>query len=260
MCFGCVPKTIDNDVGVIDKSFGFDTAVGEAEKAIVSAVVEARSTPNGIGVVQLMGRHAGYIATSATLASRQVDMCLIPEVPFRLGDVVKHLELLLKHQKHAVIVVAEGAGSDMLQATEPVRKDESGNVLLPEIGLFLRDEIRKHFTRLGINVSLKYHDPSYMIRSVPASSSDSIYCSILAQNAVHGTMAGYTGFTSACVNNRTCFLPISIITRSSPSTLNPNGRTWERVMLLTQQPHWRTGLTPKAPTSAATATKGSSSK
>ena len=234
-----IPKTIDNDIGVIDRSFGFNTAVAEARKAIQSAVVEASCAPRGLGIVQLMGRHAGYISAHATLASRQVDLCLIPEVPFPLhGElgVLKLVEQIIDRQGYGVIVVAEGAGSDLFK--ESGETDESGNAKLPEIGKYLQQHIQQHFKSLKKDVSIKYHDPSYMIRSVPADAGDSVYCMTLAQNAVHGCMAGYTGFTSGLVNNRTVMLPIPAITVTSPSYLNPDGRTWERVVSLTHQPMW----------------------
>lgn len=238
-----IPKTIDNDIGVIDRSFGFNTAVNEARKAIQSAVIEAQCAPFGLGIVQLMGRHAGYISAHATLASRQVDICLIPEVPFPLhGElgVLQLVESLLDRQGHGVIVVAEGAGADLFK--ESTDRDESGNLRLPEIGKFLQHEIDKHFKKVGKTVSIKYHDPSYMIRSVPADAGDSVYCMTLAQNAVHGAMAGFTGFTSGLVNNRTVLLPIPSITATSPSYLNPEGRTWERVVSLTHQPMWEKSI------------------
>ena len=234
-----IPKTIDNDIGVIDRSFGFNTAVAEARKAIQSAVVEASCAPHGLGIVQLMGRHAGYISAHATLASRQVDLCLIPEVPFPLHGplgVLSLVEEILDRQGYGVIVVAEGAGSDLFQQTD--EKDEGGNLKLPEIGKFLQQHIAQHFKQRNKDVSIKYHDPSYMIRSVPADAGDSVYCMTLAQNAVHGCMAGFTGFTSGLVNNRTVLLPIPAITATSPSYLNPDGRTWERVVSLTHQPMW----------------------
>jgi len=236
MTVACVPKTIDNDIGVIDRSFGFNTAVAEARKAIQSAVVEASCAPNGLGIVQLMGRHAGYIAAHATLASRQVDLCLIPEIPFPLDGptgVLSLTEGILKRQGYGVIVVAEGAGADLLQCTGT---DESGNKKLPEIGKFLQAEIAKHFASKKLDVSIKYHDPSYMIRSISADAGDSVYCMTLAQNCVHGAMSGFTGFTSGLVNNRTVLIPISVITATSPSYLSPYGRTWERVISLTHQP------------------------
>eukprot|EP00823_Brevimastigomonas_motovehiculus_P006159 TRINITY_DN4961_c0_g1_i1.p1 TRINITY_DN4961_c0_g1~~TRINITY_DN4961_c0_g1_i1.p1 ORF type:complete len:520 (+),score=72.82 TRINITY_DN4961_c0_g1_i1:18-1577(+) len=233
----CIPKTIDNDIGIIDRSFGFDTAVAEAEKAVMSAVVEAKCSPNGIGIVLLMGRHAGFIAAHATLSSNQVDLCLIPEVPFELEGprgILGHIENVVNKEGHAVIVVAEGAGKDIIKSTG--MKDESGNPVLPEIGLFLKEAIRQHFKKKKKSVAIKYHDPSYMIRSVRANAADSIYCTVLAANAVHGAMAGYTGFTSATVNNRSVFIPIPLLVSASPCFLNPHGRTWERVLSSTQQP------------------------
>jgi 6-phosphofructokinase 1 len=161
MTVACVPKTIDNDIGVIDRSFGFNTCVNEARRAIHSAVVEASCAPNGLGIVQLMGRHAGFISAHATLASRQVDLCLIPEETFPLHGphgVLALTEQILARQGYGVIVVAEGAGQDLLPTTGV---DESGNKKLPEIGKFLQSEIAKHFASKKMDVSIKYHDPSY---------------------------------------------------------------------------------------------------
>ena len=181
-----IPKTIDNDIGVIDRSFGFNTAVAEARKAIQSAVVEASCAPRGLGIVQLMGRHAGYISAHATLASRQVDLCLIPEVPFPLqGElgVLRLVEQIIDRQGYGVIVVAEGAGGELLKETGET--DESGNAKLPEIGKWLQTQIQQHFKRLKKDVSIKYHDPSYMIRSVPADAGDSVYWSVLSRYNAH---------------------------------------------------------------------------
>lgn len=220
-----IPKTIDNDIALIDKSFGFETAVGEATKAIISADVEARCTPYGIGLVKLMGRCAGFIAAHATLAARNVDLCLVPEVKFSLdgpNGIFAYIESQLKKNGHCVIVVAEGAGQDILKSST-TEKDASGNPRLPPIGTYLKSEIAKYFEG-KIPVSIKYNDPSYMIRSVPACPSDSTYCMILAQNAVHGAMAGYTGFSSALVNNRSVMIPLHLIAATSPVSMNPIGR------------------------------------
>jgi len=234
----CIPKTIDNDIGVIDRSFGFNTAVAEARKAISSVVLESQCSPNGIGVVKLMGRHAGYIATHATLASGQVDVCLIPEVPFHLhgkNGLLSHLHRVLKKQGSAVVVVAEGAGEDLVSTGE---RDESGNVKLGDIGHFISHSISLYFRSQNIPVSVKYVDPSYMIRSVPADAEDAVYCLFLASHAVHGAMAGFTAFSVGMVTGRTVYMPMNVVCRASPSYLNPKGTTWERVLALTHQPNW----------------------
>uniref|UniRef100_A0A7S2TY59 Phosphofructokinase domain-containing protein n=1 Tax=Lotharella oceanica TaxID=641309 RepID=A0A7S2TY59_9EUKA len=238
LAVACVPKTIDNDVGIIDHSFGFHTAVEKAVDAIRSSVVEASCIPNGIGVVKLMGREAGFIAAHAVLSSRRVDLCLVPEVPVELDGedgVLNYLYRTTKKQGYAVVVVAEGAGVSMMKSTQ--KRDESGNIRLPSIGAFLKKKINAYFESKGEKANIKYHDPSYMIRSVPANAADSVMCNILAENAVHGAMAGYTGFTSGLVNNRSVYIPIPAITATSPVRLNPFGRTWERVCNDTQQPH-----------------------
>jgi 6-phosphofructokinase 1 len=185
-----VPKTIDNDIDLLDRSFGFNTAVEEAQKAIRSAQTEAVcNLPNGIGIVKLMGRHSGFIAVHATLCSGEVDLCLIPEVPVVTdGDkgCLPHLERVLAAKGHAVVVVAEGAGEEILG--QSAETDAGGNRRLPELGKWLKDQIGVYFKKRGKPVTVKYIDPSYMIRSVPANASDAIYCLLLAQNAVHGAM------------------------------------------------------------------------
>jgi 6-phosphofructokinase 1 len=239
ICIACIPKTIDNDLDLIDRSFGFNTSVAEAQRSILSAKVEAKCAPNGVGLVKLMGRHAGYIASHATLASGDVDLCLIPEVPIVLNTedgkgCLDHVERCIAKQGHVVIVVAEGAGEELLGKNAEV--DAGGNRKLPEIIPFLKKKIVDHFKSKGQECNFKYLDPSYMIRSVPADAGDSLYCMLLAQNAVHGAMAGFTGFTVGLTNNRTVFLPITAIVRNSPRLMDPVGRTWERVLSVTGQP------------------------
>jgi 6-phosphofructokinase 1 len=242
VCVACVPKTIDNDIGIIDRSFGFNTSVAEARKAINSVVLEAQCTPNGIGIVKLMGRHAGYIATHASLACRQVDVCLIPEVPFQLhgeNGLLQHLQRVLRSQKSAVVVVAEGAGADLLEAeAHSAAVDESGNKRLGDIGAFLTKHINRHFKQEDMQAQVKFVDPAYMIRSVPADAEDAVFCLFLASHAVHGAMAGYTGFSVGMVTGRTVYIPIDVIVKASPAYLNPKGSTWERVLAMTHQPNW----------------------
>lgn len=233
-----VPKTIDNDVDLLDRSFGFNTAVEEAQRAIRSANTEAKCVPNGIGVVKLMGRSAGFIAAHATLSSGDVNLCLIPEVPIELdgpNSCLDHIERVVEEKGHAVVVVAEGAGEELL-GTSAVT-DAGGNKKLPPIGAFMKDRIQEHFAKKSKDCTVKYIDPSYMIRSVPANAADSLYCMMLAQNAVHGAMAGYTGFTVGLSANRVVYFPITAITQNSPRCMDPFGRTWERVLCLTRQPN-----------------------
>ncbi|KAK9131074.1 hypothetical protein Sjap_011561 [Stephania japonica] len=228
-----IPKTIDNDIAVnslpvIDKSFGFDTAVEEAQRAINAAHVEAESMENGIGIVKLMGRYSGFIAMYATLASRDVDCCLIPESPFYLegnGGVYEFIERRLKENGHMVIVIAEGAGQDLLLSegiNSVNQKDASGNKVLLDVGLWLSQKIKDHFTRRRkVVMNLKYIDPTYMIRAVPSNASDNVYCTLLAHSALHGAMAGYTGLVKyvakseivkvACPCSKNCLPTIKIM-------------------------------------------------
>ncbi|XP_031287452.1 ATP-dependent 6-phosphofructokinase 4, chloroplastic-like isoform X1 [Pistacia vera] len=236
-----IPKTIDNDIAVIDKSFGFDTAVEEAQRAINAAHVEVESVENGVGIVKLMGRYSGFIAMYATLASRDVDCCLIPESPFYLegqGGLFEFIEQRLKENGHMVIVVAEGTGQDYVSQSTPAvdEKDASGNRLLLDIGHWLTQKIKDHFTNIQkMTINMKYIDPTYMIRAIPSNASDNIYCTLLAQSAVHGAMAGFTGFTVGPVNNRHAYIPISHVTETQ-KTVKLTDRMWARLLASTNQP------------------------
>ncbi|XP_047951255.1 ATP-dependent 6-phosphofructokinase 6-like [Salvia hispanica] len=232
-----IPKTIDNDIPVIDRSFGFDTAVEEAQRAINAAHVEADSAENGIGMVKLMGRYSGFIAMHATLASRDVDCCLIPESPFYLegkGGLFEYIEKKLKENGHMVIVVAEGAGQELLVTKN--EEDASGNKLLQDVGLWLAQRIKEHFAKqTTMPITLKYIDPTYMIRAIPSNASDNVYCTLLAQSAVHGAMAGYTGFTSGLVNGRHTYIPFNRITEKQNKVVITD-RMWARLLSSTNQP------------------------
>ncbi|KAF9680485.1 hypothetical protein SADUNF_Sadunf06G0126100 [Salix dunnii] len=236
-----IPKTIDNDIPVIDKSFGFDTAVEEAQRAINAAHVEAESVENGIGLVKLMGRYSGFIAMYATLASRDVDCCLIPESPFYLdgeGGLFEYIEKQLKENGHMVIVIAEGAGQELLSESKQSRnqQDASGNKLLQDVGLWISQRIKDYFSRQKtMAINLKYIDPTYMIRAVPSNASDNVYCTLLAQSAVHGAMAGYTGFTSGLVNGRQTYIPFHRIIEKQNNVVITD-RMWARLLSSTNQP------------------------
>lgn len=233
-----VPKTIDNDVSFIQRSFGFETAFSQAVHAIVTAHVEAKGAPNCIGLVKLMGRHSGFIAANATLAMNDVNFVLVPEVPFELdgeNGLLKHLEKRLLERQHAVIVAAEGAGQNLIEQDGNVERDASGNVKLKDIGLFLKERIEKYFKQKSIDMSLKYIDPSYMIRSSPAVPNDSIYCAQLGQYAVHAGMAGKTDLVIGQWNNNYTHVPIELAI-SRQRKINPTSRFWFTVLDATGQP------------------------
>jgi 6-phosphofructokinase 1 len=231
-----VPKTIDNDLRFVEKTFGFETAVQTAFDIITSAHNEAEGADNGIGIVKLMGRDSGFIAASATLANSVVDFCLVPEIDFALEGshgLFGALERKLAESRHAVIVAAEGAGQSLF-AGAAAHKDASGNVLKHDIGVFLKDTIAKHFSKRGRDVSIKYFDPSYHIRSVAAISSDAIFCYLLAENAVHAGMAGKTGMVIGHWNNFFTHVPIALATRER-HTIDLDGALWKGVLGATRQ-------------------------
>ena len=234
----CIPKTIDNDLNLIQKSFGFDTAIEKTVEAIKSAHVEAKGAFNGIGLIKIMGRHSGHIATHAALAQNDTNFVLIPEVPFDLegkNGFLTTLKKRIKSRGHAVILVAEGAGQDILRNNiSPMEKDPSGNIRLLNIGLFLKNAIEDYFKKIDLEINLKYIEPSYLIRSVPANASDSIYCNSLGQYAVHAGMAGKTGILVALMKDEYVHLPLNTVTSSRK--IDSQDNTWLRVLETTGQP------------------------
>ena len=228
-----IPKTIDNDVSFVQSTFGFETAVTEARRATSAANAEAESARNGIGLVKLMGRDSGFIAAYSVLADSHVNFCLIPEVPFTLERLLAELESRLVRRGHALIVAAEGAGQDLVAKTDA--RDASGNVKYGDIGIFLRDAISRHFKARAIDVTLKYIDPSYAIRSVPAIAHDSAFCLLLGQNAVHAGMSGRTNMVVSFWNHRFTHVPISLAV-SARKKIDPDGLLWSSVLASTGQP------------------------
>jgi 6-phosphofructokinase 1 len=226
-----IPKTIDNDIPWIDQSFGFQTAFARAAESIRAAHTEAGSTAGGVGLVKLMGRHSGFIACYATLANHDVDFTLIPEVPFRVEGFLDCLRKRVERQGHAVVVVAEGAGQQLLPRS--AETDPSGNARLGDIGALLRERITAHFA--DATLSLRYVDPGYAIRSVPANAFDAVYCARLAQAAVHAGMAGFTSMVVARWHGRFVHLPIALAT-ASRNQVDPHGDLWMSVLEATGQP------------------------
>jgi 6-phosphofructokinase 1 len=231
-----IPKTIDNDIYLVSRSFGFDTAVDVATQAIRSAHNESEAYPNGIGLIKLMGRYSGFIAATATLAQQDVNFVLIPEVDFDLegqNGFLAALEKRLKQRRHAVIVVAEGAGQKFFENTTTER-DESGNIRLKDIGFFLKNSILSYFDEKQIDVSLKYIDPSYMIRSLPANANDNVFCSFLGRDAVHAGMAGKTKLLVGRWNNHFVHIPMSA-SAGKRKKIDPRGKLWLGVLGATGQ-------------------------
>jgi len=232
-----VPKTIDNDINFVSKTFGFDSAVEEARKVLECAHAEAKGAPNGIGLVKVMGRDAGFIAAHATLASLEVNFTLVPEIPFDLhGDngFLAALEKRIRDRHHAVIVVAEGAGQELMGG--PLAEtDASGNVRYQDIGIFLRDKIKEHFAGIKLPINLKYIDPSYTIRSILPNANDSIFCDSLSRYAVHAAIAGKTDLIVGLLHGVFTHIPISIAV-SERKRIHPNSRLWVSVMEATGQP------------------------
>lgn len=231
-----IPKTIDNDLAFIQRSFGFETAVAEATGAVTSAHTEAHSAINGIGLVKVMGRDSGFIAAHTALASHDVNFVLVPEVPFELegeGGFLDSLRKRLERRAHAVVVVAEGAGQELLEIEKG--RDASGNAKLGDIGIYIKDKIQEYFKKIDMTVNLKYIDPSYIIRSAVAAPTDSLYCSRLGNNAVHAAMAGKTRIVISQVHNTFVHIPIEMAV-SERNKIDPESSLWRDVIEATHQP------------------------
>jgi 6-phosphofructokinase 1 len=233
-----IPKTIDNDIPFVARSFGFLTAVQEAAKVLQRAHTEARSVQNGIALVKLMGRHAGFLTAEATVASQEVNFTLVPEVPFQLegkGGFLTALEQRIVNRGHAVIAVSEGSGQELLGNTGNER-DASGNVRLGDIGLFLRNKIEAWFKARNIPFAMRYFDPSYIVRSSPDNAEDTILCDQFARHAAHAAMAGKTGLVIGFLHDRFIHVPIELLA-AQQKRLDPDSPAWSAVLAATGQPH-----------------------
>jgi 6-phosphofructokinase 1 len=238
-----IPKTIDNDIYFVSRTFGFDTAVSKAIESIRCAHTEAIGAPNGIGMVKLMGRESGFIAAESALALKDVNFVLIPEEPFELEGrqgLLNSLRRRLESRGHAVVVVAEGAGQDLYRREmrangEEVATDASGNPVLGDICSLLQSKIKEYFKERDVDLTLKFIDPSYIIRSVPANANDRVYCGFLGQNAVHAAMTGKTNMVVSKLQDRFVYLPLRLVTRKRRK-LNTHSNYWRAVLESTGQP------------------------
>jgi 6-phosphofructokinase 1 len=234
-----IPKTIDNDIPFVRQTFGYATALEKASEVIRGAHVEARDAINGIGLVKLMGRNAGFIAAGASIVSQEVNFTLVPEIPFPLeGETgfLASLERRIRERGHAVIVVAEGAGQHLLRPADE-RRDASGNVLRADIGVFLREKIQQYCASRDYPVTLKYLDPSYHIRSVPANAYDCYLCDQMARHAAHAAMAGRTGVLIGFEHNQFLHVPIPAVV-AQEKKMDVTGDLWRAVLQVTRQPRW----------------------
>jgi 6-phosphofructokinase 1 len=234
-----VPKTIDNDIAFVEMTFGFATAIEQGAEVVRRAHVEARAVPNGIGLVKVMGRDAGFVAAGAAVAAQEANFVLVPEVAFPLeGEegFLAALEHRVRNRGHAVIVVSEGAGQHHIPHNDRVR-DQSGNVKYADIGGFLGDRIKQHFADIGLPMYLRYIDPSYAIRSVPANAWDRYLSDRMARNAVHAAMAGKTDLVIGVWANRITHVPIDVVV-SQRKQMSLNDDLWNAVLATTGQPRW----------------------
>jgi 6-phosphofructokinase 1 len=232
-----IPKTIDNDIDLIQKSIGFETAFSIANDIIRNAHNEAQGAYNGIALVKLMGRDSGFIAASASLAIQEVNFVLVPEISFDLYGARGFLKVLrkrLEEKHHAVIVVAEGAGQELFESKD-LEKDPSGNIKHKDIGVYLKEKIKEEFDSKSFPYSIKYIDPSYIIRSAPANPNDSKFCNLLAQNAVHAALAGKTDFVIGYWNNEFTLMPIPMVV-AKRKKIDVEGELWWNVLEATGQP------------------------
>lgn len=231
-----VPKTVDNDLCFMDRTFGYETAIYATGPIISSAHDEAKGVYNGIGLIKLMGRASGFIAASACLANSVANFCLIPEIPFELegrNGLFSAVERRLQEKNHLVIVVAEGAGQDLFE-DEPGERDASSNPKFQDIGVYLKKRLGEYLQKRGVEHSIKYFDPSYSVRSVPATGTDAIFCLELGSNAVHAAVAGKTDMVVGLWQGQFTHVPIALAIRERRK-VNPNGQLWERVLEVTQQ-------------------------
>ena len=232
ICVIGIPKTIDNDICMIDKTFGFETAVHATYPIISVAHTEAKGALNGIGLIHVMGRDSGYIAAYSSLANPHVNFCLVPEVPFTLegaeDSFLPKLYDRLQRRHHAVVIVAEGAGQDLIKQERKV--DQSGNILNNNIGMFLKDRIHEYFAKQNFPISLKYFDPTYLLRGIPANASDAVFCILLAQNAVHAAMSGRTDMLVGHWSDTFTHVPIEM-TIKVRKKINPKSSLWRCVQM-----------------------------
>ncbi|MBQ3798846.1 MAG: ATP-dependent 6-phosphofructokinase, partial [Treponema sp.] len=149
------------------------------------------------------------------------------------NGLLTHLEKRLESRHHAVIIVAEGAGQELLTSTN--QTDASGNKKLADIGIYVRDKITEHFANKKIHINVKYIDPSYEVRAAVTTANDSLYCERLGNNAVHAAMAGKTKIVIGLVHDKYVHIPISMATLKR-NIVDPESSLWRDCLDATLQP------------------------
>lgn len=186
-----VPKTIDNDVNGTDFTFGFDTAVSVATDAIDRLHTTAESH-NRVMIVEVMGRHVGWIALHAGMAGG-AHYTVIPEAPFDIEDVCKAMERRFQMgEKYGIIVVAEGAmpKEGTMAATEG-ELDQFGHKTFTGIGQQIASEIHR---RLGHDVR------TTVLGHIQRGGTPTAFDRVLATRyGVHAARACHTGNFGTCV-------------------------------------------------------------
>ncbi len=236
----CIPKTIDNDISFMDQTFGFETAVYATNSVITAAHNEAKGAPNGIGLVHVMGRDSGFIAAYASLANTHINYCFVPEEEFSMDEFFVSLEKRLLSRRHAVVIAAEGAGQHLF-TEESTKRDKSGNKLHNNIGVYLKQEINEWAKKKGIEINVKYFDPSYMIRSLPAHGTDAVFCQLLSMNAVHAAFAGCTDMVIGHWHDSFTHVPIAMAT-SERKKIDLLSSLWTSVKSVTWDNNWKSHL------------------
>jgi 6-phosphofructokinase 1 len=186
-----------------------------------------------------MGRDSGFIAAGASLASQEANFVLVPEIPFPLegeDGFLAALENRIRKRGHALVVVAEGAGQHLFKDSEQGH-DASGNLDHEDIGVFLKQRIQAHFKEKKLELNLKYLDPSYLIRSIPANGWDRILCDRMARHAVHAAMAGKTDMMIGFHHNTMINVPIPAAI-ADRRRMELTSDLWSGVLSTTGQPRW----------------------
>ncbi|MBX5480755.1 MAG: 6-phosphofructokinase [Myxococcaceae bacterium] len=207
-----VPKTIDNDLGGTDVTFGFDTAVGIATEAIdrLHSTAEAHSR---VIVCEVMGRHVGWIATYAGIAGG-ADVILVPEHPVDLSEMAQHIKRRhMSGRTFSIVVVAEGtkikrSPDEIEHLVTSGKLDEAGRPRLGGIGQLVAEEIERR-TGIETRVSVLGH----IQRGGTPSAFDRVLATRYGVYACDMVARGEFGKMAALKGTQICSVDLSEATR-----------------------------------------------